>query len=72
MYAEYWHHMDHLSAKIALCVGQNGDVTKVALLESSGEKLYDESVLQDAKKWHYDPASTTTGACVPATVTYLP
>jgi len=63
---------DRLTAHVQLCVAPTGRTVHVALAQSSGNALFDESVVTDAWRWRYEPFVASSPRCEPATVTYLP
>ncbi|HEY1557564.1 MAG TPA: TonB family protein [Kofleriaceae bacterium] len=64
--------VDHLTARVQLCVAPSGRTVHVTLAQSSGNSIYDEAVLTDVSRWRYEPFVASTPTCEPATVTYLP
>ena len=61
-----------LSARIEVCVGQSGDTASVKLAASSGDRSYDQAILDDVARWRYEPLRNAGLACEQATVTYVP
>jgi TonB family protein len=62
------------SARVAVCVGPAGETTAVSLEKSSGDRAFDEAVLDDVTRWHYEPFTGphAARACERATITYMP
>lgn len=71
---DWWRGVDHLTARLELCVAPNGKTARVHLAASSGYREYDEAVMRDAFDWRYEPFTSdgSSPLCEPATVTYLP
>jgi len=69
---EWFVDRDHLTAHLQLCVAPSGRTVHVQLSASSGNATFDEAVLTDVSRWRYEPFSSSSPRCEPATVTYLP
>jgi hypothetical protein len=70
--AEWWRGRE-LTAHVELCVAPTGDTVHVGLMQSSGERKYDEAVVRDVEQWSYEPFAQGSGTvCEPASITYLP
>ncbi len=59
-----------LSAAVDLCVQPSGDTSLVRLRESSGDRRFDEAVLEDVRGWKYERSDALS--CEQATIQFVP
>ena len=71
-------HLGDQVASVELCVAPAGHVTKVAIVDSSGDDRFDAALLRDAKEWqfaslpgHSASGTVTLQTCERATVKYI-
>lgn len=65
---------DRATAAIDLCVSAAGNVTKVALVESSSFAQFDKALLADLERWQFAamPGPDSLQTCERAKITYRP